>query len=130
MFTSIGKLKYQKAAQYQYKLILEADQGISDFYRALIPRYLHIQQQMYRAHISVVRWENPIKLEFWGKHQNELITFQYDSYVYNDQTYYWLNVSCPRLEQIRMELGLSPSRFVDENMKLFHLTIGNIKKGQ
>ena len=50
------------------KLILAVDQGIADFYRATIPKYLNVKPPMYDAHISVIR--NPIvplNMKVWNK---------------------------------------------------------------
>jgi hypothetical protein len=126
LFQSVGRLNYATN-----KLVVEADQGISDFYRSLIPKYHRVQRQFYPAHISVVRKELPPKMQFWREHQDEQIEFAYEPYQQNDETYWWLNVFCVRLEEIRLELGLPvsspytlpPSGFA----KCFHMTIGNTK---
>ena len=50
--------------------------------------------------------------------------------VYNDETYYWLNVFCKDLEEIREELGLTKSGDVSlspDGRHKFHITIGNSK---
>lgn len=125
MFKSIGRLKYFFDP---IKLIVEVDSGIVDFYRALIPR--KINKQMHAAHISVVRNEFPPKMENWNKYQMKEVEFDYDNYVFNDETYYWLNVQCEELEDIRIELGLPlDSRLTrpPDGQKFFHITLGNIK---
>ena len=117
--------------QNSYKLIVEADQGISDFYRALIPKYYYAKPQKYPAHISVVRKEVPVNLENWGKYEGEKIEFFYQSYIHIGTVYFWLNVFCCRLEEIRLELGLpvdSPYTLPPEGFnKCYHMTIGNKK---
>lgn len=127
MFTSSGRIRYFKDP---LKAIVEVDQGISDFYRTLIPKYVRINRQAYPAHISFVRKEVPPNMEFWGKYEKEWIEFEYESWVYNSQTYYWLNVFCPRLEEIRRELGLSLTSGITrspDGRHKFHCTIGNTK---
>lgn len=127
MFLSSGRLKY---FQNPYKLIVEVDQGISDFYRTLVPKYIKLNRQMYPAHISVVRKEIPPNLTVWGKYQNRVVEFEYEGYQYNNDTYYWLNVYSKELEEIRAELGLTRvsaiTRSPDGRHK-FHTTIGNLK---
>lgn len=128
-YESEGVLRYSG----NDKLIVEVDQSISEFYLSLIPKYKNINRQKYPTHITVVRTgkEQPVNLENWGKYQGEAIKFLYGSYIYSERVYYWLNVICLRLEEIREELGLSnqsiytlpPSGF----SKFFHITIANTK---
>jgi len=126
LFQSVGRLVYGTD-----KLIVEADQGISDFYRALIPKYYRVRPQYYPAHISVIRKETPSLLQYWRKYQGEPIAFNYEPFPYNGEVYWWLNVFCVRLEEIRQELGLEVSspytRPPDGFAKCFHMTLGNVK---
>lgn len=126
MYTSIGKLSY-----HDKKLVVEVDQEISDFYRSLIPKYLRVNQQRYGAHVSVVRNETPPNMEHWNKYQGDLVVLHYDGVIQNGEVYYWLNVFCTALEQIRVELGLPISseftRPPDGFSKCFHMTLGNCK---
>jgi hypothetical protein len=114
------------------KLILQVDQELSNYYRALCPKWLNVKPQRYAAHISVVRNETPPKMEHWGKYQGDTIHALYEPCVYNDEAYYWLNVFSSRLEDIRTELGLpvsSPYTLPPAGFeKCFHLTIGNMKR--
>jgi hypothetical protein len=142
LFTSWGPLRYNKpsalepelvvAEQVGYKLILEVDQGIVNYYRDLMPPYLKTNPQMYAAHISVVRREVPPIREYWGKYEGEVIEFQYIPVVHHGRVYYWINCFSKRLEEIRIELGLPVSseytRPPDTFEKVFHCTIGNVKE--
>ncbi len=128
MFSSIGILRY---FENPYKLIVEADQNISDYYRNLVPKYLKLNKQMHAAHISIVRKEIPINLQYWKKYEGEEIKFEYEGYIYNDETYYWLGVKCDYLKLIRAELGLPLTSWITESPDSgheFHLTVGNTKK--
>jgi hypothetical protein len=129
MFTSTGILKYH---DNPYKLIVEIDQNISDYYRSLIPKWIKSNRQMYSAHISVVRNEMPINLQYWGKYEGEEIEFIYTPGVQFGKVYCWLNVWCKRLEEIRLELGLPvSSQFTlppEGFVKCFHTTLGNFKQ--
>lgn len=112
---------------------MEIDKGLVSFYRSLIPKYKEMQPQMHLPHITVVRTskEQPPNEEFWGKHKGEKITFYYSPIIHEGIFYYWLNVFCVRLEEIRHELGLSihsPYTEPPEGFKkCFHVTLGNKK---
>jgi hypothetical protein len=141
MHRSTGILRY---SENPFKLIVEADDGIAKFYRAMIPKYYRVGSTRYTAHISVVRqianWDVPMRMEMWRCYEGLPVEFEYESYVYNDETYYWLNCYSAEefnglssgftLERIRTELGLTPhdkvSRSPDGRHK-FHMTIGNTK---
>lgn len=127
IFSSTGTLVYSDSP---LKLILSVDQGISDFYFSTVPKTFKIRKQMYPAHVSVVRNSSVPKYEFWGKYSGKVIEFEYEDMVYNDETYYWLNVFCKDLEDIREELGLTKSGDVSlspDGRHKFHITIGNSK---
>lgn len=126
LFESIGTLHYG-----DNKLVVQVDPGISLFYRSLIPKWHRINLQRYPPHISVVRKETSPRMELWGKYEGERIRFFYDIDVQNDSRYWWLNIFCVRLEEIRRELGLpvsSPYTLPPVGFeKCFHMTIGNTK---
>lgn len=127
IFKSTGTLIY---SDNPLKLILSVDQGISDFYFSIVPKTFKIQKQMYPAHVSVVRNSSVPHTQFWEKYQNKVLEFDYEDMVYNDERYYWLNVFCKELEEIREELGLSRSGDVSlspDGRHKFHITIGNSK---
>lgn len=129
MFQSNGILNYGPGL----RAILIIDQGISDFYRSLIPKYYNAKPQKYRAHITVVRnyKETPTKLEFWEKYQGKTISFLYYNNIQTDGTYFWLNVQSEEIGNIREELGLP--RFRDDRKfggflhNEYHVTIANVK---
>jgi len=113
--------------------VVEVDQDLSDYYRSLIPPWKPVNKSMWSAHITLVRpgKEVPINTEHWGKYEGESIEFLYEPRVYSGKVYYWLNIWCKRLEDIRLELGLPViSEFTlppDGFIKCFHCTIGNMK---
>jgi hypothetical protein len=125
-----GILRYS-LCDVGYRLVVEMDQNLSDYYRSLIPKYLGVNRQRYPAHVSVVRHETPTVLAAWGKYDGEEVRLTYDSEVKNGRVYYWLNVFSVRLEEVRTELGLPVSseytRPPDSWIKCFHMTIGNVK---
>jgi hypothetical protein len=128
---SSGILRYSHAGDAGFKLIVEIDPGIAAFYRALIPKYIKTNPQKYDPHISVVRKEHTVNMDFWGKYEGESVDFEYDSHIHHGKVYWWLNVFSARLEEIRAELGLPVSseytRPPEGYIKCFHTTIGNTK---
>lgn len=125
MFKSNGILKYELSNTVGKKVYVDVDQEISNYYRKLIPKWIIINPQKYKAHISVVRSEKLItNLSNWKKFEDERIDFFYSNEIYNDNNYYWLNVECEILKEIRIGLGLSATVPWTNQ---FHITIGNIK---
>lgn len=128
---SNGLLRYNDTKNAGPRLVLEVDPGIVAFYRSLIPKYIIINPQKYTPHISVVRHEYSINMEYWGKYENEQIEFEYSNYVHNGTVYWWLNAFSARLEEIRVELGLYiHDKFTqppEGYLKTFHITLGNTK---
>lgn len=128
-FKSTGILRYYENPE---KLILSIHQGIADYYYSLIPLYTrpYPSPQKFMAHISVVRNQHPKVASAWKKHEGRRVEFEYDPYVHNDNTYYWLNAWSHELEAIRIELGLAVAdaytRSPDGSHR-FHITIGNTK---
>ena len=128
MFQSVGTLRYSA----DYRLVVEVCEGLSAYYRSMIPRCHSVNRPRWPAHITVVRSmkETPTVVEFWARYEGEEITFSYEPEVQIDKTYYWLNVWCDRLPEIRTELGLPPkSRWTKppDAHECFHVTIANKK---
>ena len=133
LFESVGILRYSIKAGYGYRLVVEIDPDIADYYWKLIPLWKgKPNKQMYKPHISVVRNEVPGNLAAWGKYDGQEVKFLYSNHVYQGTLYWWLNAFCVRLEEIRTELGLpvsSPYTLPPEGFtKCFHITIGNSKQ--
>lgn len=131
MYSSSGYLIYE-IDNSGHKLNVIVDRDLSNYYRALIPKYIDVQPQKYPPHISVVRKETPIHLDKWNCYNGEEVEFFYDGIIRFGQVYCWLNVFCVRLEEIRLELGLPVSSIYTKPpegfIKCFHMTLGNFKK--
>lgn len=107
--------------------IVDCDREITRYYRWWLQRekHIHLQQPSWDAHISIVRGESTVKQSAaWKKYHKQKVLFEYEhgairSAPDKDQpgTFYWIDVECPMLSEIRRELGL-PVGF------RFHLTIG------
>ena len=126
---SVGTIRYGE----DYKLVVEVDQELARFYRSLIPKWIGVTRPRWPAHITVVRSEkeSPVDLSVWGKYEGYQIKFLYNSDVQFGKIYYWLDVLCKDLEEIRKELGMSVTsqytRPPDGFSKYFHCTIANLK---
>jgi hypothetical protein len=130
MHKSKGKLHYDYG-NAGLKLIVDVDPGITSFYRSLIPKYITLNPQRHNPHISVVRHEHSINMEYWGKYEGEQVEFEYSNYIHNGTVYWWLNAFSARLEAIRVELGLyvhdKYTKPPDGYLKCFHITLANSK---
>lgn len=132
LYESSGPLRYSQG-NFGYRLVVDVDKELAEYYRSLIPKWISTNKQMYPPHITVVRCykELPVNLKPWGKYEGEIINFQYENIVHSGKVYFWLNVFCKRLEVVRAELGLPVTseytRPPEGYLKCFHCTIGNIK---
>jgi hypothetical protein len=105
------------------------DDEISTYYRHLfIKQYpylngfnkgIKLSRPVWGSHISFIRGDEKIPSHIWGLDNNKIIEFEYQPEVKDNGTYFWLNVNCPYLLDLREELGL-PRK---PKMRL-HLTIG------
>lgn len=128
MFTSTGTLV--ASVGQGFKLIVEVDPEISNYYRSLIPEYHRVNRQRYAPHISVIRDESILYSEEWNSLQGRLVTFWYGGVIHNDETYFWLEANSWELQDIRVKLGLtSTSRITrsPDGCHSFHITLGNVK---
>ena len=129
-----GILRYSTDADDGW-LVADLDPGLGAYYLALLPKHLGVRRGKYDTHCTIVRGgrDVPARLDAWGKHEGEVVTFDYEPVVRSSGLYYWLGILSIRFENIRTELGLPldnkayaspPAPF----SKWFHTTIGNIKQ--
>lgn len=133
MLTAIGRYNYSRPEGW-YRLVLDLDWDFGAYYRALFPKAWPVQAPRWKPHVTIVRApkERPKNLAPWGKYQGHKVRFHYDPYVRIDKVYYWLNVWCDELADVRRELGLPPkNRWTrppsGDFKECFHTTIGNMK---
>lgn len=127
-FLDYGTLRY---FENPYKLVVEVNPEISNYYASLVPKYFRLNKQRYAPHISVIRNEIPVKMENWKKYDGEIAGFYYHNEIEYDEKYFWLGASSGVLENIRVELGLVNVNWVTktpDGSHNFHITIGNIKE--
>jgi len=133
-YHSIGRLCYsvkREGSDQKWWAILDCDPEIGRYYRHLYRLHHRFCRKLDRPfwgpHITVCRNERPDEeyLHLWGQYESELVEFHYLSGVKDNygperyRTFYWLDVLCPRLDEIREELGLGPPA------RSYHLTIGS-----
>lgn len=76
---------------------------------------------LWGIHISVVKGEEPLHKELWGKHNGELFNFEYDGMIrFDNGEHAWIDIYSEELAEFRKSLGLIPRN-------KFHLTIGRLK---
>lgn len=128
MFKSIGKLVYSPRTHLATSdrwLVLLCDDEISLYYRTLFqkefPYIGKLIRPLWGTHISIIRGERVPNYHLWRLDENKLVEFEYEPGVIDNGTYYWLNIKCNYLEELRIKYGLSPYPQFG-----FHLTIGHI----
>lgn len=133
LLQSVGRFRYTRP-DGGYRVVVEIDSDLAAFYRALIPKWMPVQPPRFRPHVTVVRIgrDKPKDMTAWGKYDGKKLWFHYDPVVQYDETYYWINVWCDQLADVRKELGLEPrnkwTRPPSGDFKeCFHSTIGNRK---
>ncbi len=127
-FLDFGIIKY---FENPYKVVVEVDPEISNYYSSLVPKYFRLRKQKFAPHISVVRNEIPVKLENWGKHEGVSVYYFYNNEIEYDEKYFWLGAESSELQQLRIDLGLVPVNYITKTPSgsfNFHITIGNIKE--
>lgn len=118
---STGTIRYGQTSNY---IILDCCPELSKLYRHLF--YLEVyktrklNKPLYGGHITIVRNENVPDKTLWNKYEGEIVEFDYFPPIGHNRYYWWLSVSCDRLYDIRIELGLPK-----EPLCPWHLTFGN-----
>ena len=126
---SEGKLRYSPTLnggrQEKYWLILDCDPTIGEYYRCLYRNHFHgcrkLLRPSWREHVTVIRNEEPTKnQDLWLKYDGQIVQFNYTPEVVDNEVYFWLEVDCEQLLDIREEYGLPR----DPEFAL-HLTVGS-----
>lgn len=128
MFTSCGTLRYSPTLlggkSEKWWIILDCDPELGRYYRHLFNLNCYRTQTLtkpsWAEHITVVRNEEPPDKKSWEKYAGERVEFNYLPIFEDNESYYWFEVQCVRLDEIRVELGLPK-----EPEYPYHITIGN-----
>jgi len=129
VYKSKGTLQYSPqsiGASEKWWLILYCDAQLGAYYRRLY-EYEHrrcrkLQTPGWKDHVSVVRNEEPDDQykPLWNKYDGLEVEFEYEAIVRDNDIYFWLEVTCDFLLDLREELGLPRNPEFD-----LHLTVGN-----
>lgn len=111
------------------------DQEVGRYYRNLYHlehnRGAKLLRPYWPLHVTVVRNEEPPNKKLWWNYDGERVTFNYLGGVRTNETperfrsFYWVDVICPRFEEIRVELGLPKN-----SDGIYHMTIGTTENEQ
>ena len=111
MYSAEGSLNY-KAGGW---LVVDTSMSICAYYRGVVSWLTGKKATLplHGAHITVIagKYNDVTAHPSWRKYQGEKVVFYYDGVIKEDDGYYWIMVTCPRLAEIRAELGLSPEPF-------------------
>jgi hypothetical protein len=129
MFESIGILRYSPTQEgikspSKWWLVVDTCEDLIAYYRHWW-NWEHrffgptIVRASWKSHISVVTDEVCPNLNAWGKYAGEEVRFTYEPDVRGNAEYFWIDVRCERLLDIREELGLSRNPTFS-----LHLTLG------
>ena len=128
MFKAKGRINYDPrtdASEFKsWWAKVDVPASVIRYYQYWVRRELGIKLNtpIWKAHITVLRGEIPKKQWLWKKHEGKQIEFTYSPNLRMSETYVWIPVESPELEDIRMELGLRAQPRVP-----FHITVGNTK---
>jgi len=133
MLTGIGKIvagsSFGFTKAHPSWMVLTCDEQIMRYYQWWVHNSFkdvwgrsiyQLHAPIARCHISIVRGENPekTKAKVWDQLIGQKVQFEYSNEVNTNGKHWWLPVKCPRLIEIRRELGLPPSKIP------LHMTIG------
>jgi hypothetical protein len=129
MLTSNGIVHYDTSDRDW--VTVSVDQQLLEYYYSLIPKYYRVVRPRWKAHVTVVRPEdfpeNP-DMQHWGKHEGEIVNFIYDPEILYEKGFWWFNLWCVTMEDIRRELSLSTKSRITipppGYSKAFHCTVG------
>jgi len=134
MYETSGFLRYslkKETSDQNWWLVLDCKtEEIGKYYRHLYwlehNKGHKLSSPYWGSHVSIVRNEEPPNKELWWAHSGEEVYFHYIPGVRTNYTperyrsFWWLDVICPRFDEIRVELGLLPN-----SDGIFHMTIGS-----
>ncbi len=124
MFSSSGIILKPSVDEKEGWYLLKADDSIGSYYKWFYSRAFRSWQPcMNGCHVTFIAGEKDeriVRLAEMDKYVGREIRFYYTNQVWTNTAAFWLPVLAPELDEIRIELGLSP-RF------LYHITLGNRK---
>lgn len=148
LFKSKGTLRYDPKrtgmkSNTKWWLVVETDPGIVFYYNHWVrnnPVFfdetrIDLKAPSWGSHISVVRGETvrPELRHLWRKYDGEQIEFEYSHAVRRSgdttpgqrpENFFFVEVHCDRLHEIRRELGLRTYDTVRKRHFSYHITVG------
>lgn len=105
-------------------LVVDCDEEIGRYFRSLYDlaayRTDSLQRPSWSSHITVIRDEEPPNKQLWELYAGAKVEFMCFLPVRTDGYYYWLDVRCERLLNLREELGLPRQPEMG-----FHISVGH-----
>lgn len=100
---------------------LQEGNELREYYNWFIEKRtgIKLMKPAWGAHISIVRGEEPINIDLWGKYQGKELEFSYGEFIKTNGSHWWLRIVCDQMNDIREELGLPRKHQIG-----LHLTIG------
>lgn len=126
MYDPHKNVKKRIIKESDWWIILKTDEGIVEYYKHWIRKHYDVrfEKTIWGSHISVNRGTKPPNVRLWNKYAGEKIDFTYTNHIYRpNEIFFCIDIICPRLEEIRTELGLTNKPNFG-----FHLTIGRLNK--
>lgn len=132
MYVSHGFLRYSPKllgdrVSEKYWLVLDCDPEIGSYYRKLYNMDCHrcnpfLSKPAWKEHITVVRNEEPTNKDLWEKYANKSVEFKYNFSANTNGIYWWLDVECVQLLDLREELGLPRNPLIPLHLSFGHIT--------
>ena len=107
-------------------VVLECEPHILEAARASLEQTgVRLSRPLWGSHISIVSGEPPPREDRWRTRQGERVAFDYDLAPRTEGGFYWLDIVCDELLDLREALGLTRLP-----RHPFHLALGRAKDGK
>jgi hypothetical protein len=112
---SYGKITYDPKRNGRldpWSAIIEVDQDLADYYYYLFLTHYHVPivRPSWKAHISLIKGVseyNPLFDNHWNYKNGQEVDFVYNTDIYWNHEFIWLNTYCEQYFHIREKMGLA-----------------------